>query len=349
MTSTQWGQSRGGTSKIIRIRITSNGSIASLSSNSKSCQENEVVFMPDFENVFIKQEVNQDFQPLAPIESILSHEYENDDLSHIKLEEVTSVDYPFGLGELNEVDRNSILLVNTGPQLLPLSNYCLNPIQPEDEEVSDPGDEEKQKQTLPIDSPYVCKICMRGFAFKSRLSTHMRSHTGEKPYECNVCKKTFSRCSHLTYHRRIHDGIKPFECDFCRKAFTQKTHLAKHLATHTGEKRYECELCQKKFFQISNFSDHMWKHTGEKPHECDICKKSFCLISQLTDHRKIHTSDRPYECTTCRRKFTLRKYLTTHARIHSDLKPYECETCRKKFNYKSQLVKHMATHTTKKA
>ena len=45
---------------------------------------------------------------------------------------------------------------------------------------------------------FACDICRRSFKHKCNLTSHRRTHTGEKPYECEICKKAFISSSSLT-------------------------------------------------------------------------------------------------------------------------------------------------------
>ena len=92
--------------------------------------------------------------------------------------------------------------------------------------------------------------------------TQNHAITGEKFLKCDLCLKGFTTSHHLTTHKRSHSGEKPFICD---KGFPHSGDLTKHKRSHTGEKPYKCPMCEKGFTKSGNLTTHKRIHKREKP------------------------------------------------------------------------------------
>jgi hypothetical protein len=154
-------------------------------------------------------------------------------------------------------------------------------------------DDEREIRRLPRKTrPYECHACGKAFLRASHLSTHMRTHSGEKPHKCvhDGCGKAFAQSSNLRTHMRTHTGEKPYACVHvgCEKAFADPSALSAHKRIHTGERQHKCPECQKTFLRATHLTTHMRTHSGEKPHKCTVCPKAFAQSSNLSTHMRTH-------------------------------------------------------------
>jgi hypothetical protein len=176
-----------------------------------------------------------------------------------------------------------------------------------------------------------------------------QADTGPSGFSCKKCDKMFGFKSNLTRHMKTHTGERPYVCSYegCGKGFAQKGNLDTHMRAHTVERPYVCsyERCGKEFAQKGNLDAHMRTHTGEKPYACSYegCASRFALSKHLKDHIRTHTGERPYACPHqgCASRFTLSHHLKNHMRTHTGEKPFGCKECGKSFSRNSTLKVHM--------
>ncbi|XP_047488152.1 uncharacterized protein LOC125038654 [Penaeus chinensis] len=182
----------------------------------------------------------------------------------------------------------------------------------------------EEEDPLLLSEPFASKVCGdfcspdQTFHKKgSDEETHKKLDAKEKRFICEICDKKFARRSKLLIHMRVHTREKPYSCDVCNKAFSQKHHLVEHVRIHTKEKPYTCEICSKPFCGRSNLVKHMRVHTKEKPFSCDMCNRAFSEKAALGRHVRIHTKEKPFNCVRCSKSFSEKGNLMKHMRVHA--------------------------------
>ncbi|KAH8278387.1 hypothetical protein KR018_001547 [Drosophila ironensis] len=135
---------------------------------------------------------------------------------------------------------------------------------------------------------YICDVCGNMYPSQSRLTEHIKVHSGIKPHECEICGHCFAQAQQLARHMNTHTGNRPYKCSYCPAAFADLSTRNKHHRIHTNERPYECDVCHKTFTYTNTLKFHKMIHTGEKPHVCDVCGKGFPQAYKLRNHRVIH-------------------------------------------------------------
>ena len=133
---------------------------------------------------------------------------------------------------------------------------------------------------------FTCKKCPKGFANKSSLIEHRRTHTGERQFTCNVCNKTLHSKYSLQRHQvKLHgsqsvqatdessindESQKLFTCSVCSQVCGGEEDLISHAQTHLVPKPAETK-----------------QTVGEKlVHSCQPCGLDFKLPHHLKQHQR---------------------------------------------------------------
>ncbi|CAL4096154.1 unnamed protein product, partial [Meganyctiphanes norvegica] len=122
-----------------------------------------------------------------------------------------------------------------------------------------------------------CNICEYGTNIKGSYETHMQIHKeGRKTlHECKDCNKKFMFKSDLTVHTYTHTGETGPTCNVCSKVFADKQTLKFHFMRHFEEnKSIECPKCNSRFFKKKDLNMHLRKHEKE-----DVEKQTRYLLN----------------------------------------------------------------------
>ena len=189
--------------------------------------------------------------------------------------------------------------------------------------------------------PFECDICRYQTIYKSALTNHMRTHTGEKPFECPICFKSFTSNAHLQDHLKTRKNELPNACSKCGYRFATPEKRQKH-EVRCQRKMHACNQCGYKTIHKANLKRHMqWKHGADRLIECEVCQKQFVEQIRLNQHLSTaHNDEFPFQCSKCYGGYTTEDERNDHEQICRHRR-YQCHLCKKYCRYKQQLNIHM--------
>jgi len=120
-----------------------------------------------------------------------------------------------------------------------------------------------------IKEELLCVHCGAQFRSASGLRAHVSVHTGQETVKrevsCPHCEKAFRCKADLESHMVVHSRAKPFSCAECGVAFAQKASLKDHENVHL--RKFECRGCEKAFGRERYLKLHMRTCSQLNPEE----------------------------------------------------------------------------------
>ncbi|CAL2029985.1 unnamed protein product [Caenorhabditis brenneri] len=97
---------------------------------------------------------------------------------------------------------------------------------------NDPSNRMYRMKKRPPAQVYHCVQCNKNIKYPSKITEHIRKHTGEKPHVCVVCHQSFSQAHTLKAHMLMHEHEKPYKCSFCPMGFALVHQKDEHEEEH---------------------------------------------------------------------------------------------------------------------
>ncbi|KAK0181788.1 hypothetical protein PV327_004038 [Microctonus hyperodae] len=210
-------------------------------------------------------------------------------------------------------------------------------------------DQHIKTQHMSWEKVYQCPKCPKKFAFKQKLSFHVKSvHTTLRAYLCEDCGADFKNPASLRHHRiRKHQPTSnKRECPVCHKLVPFYS-LSKHMYTHKAY-TIQCPHCDKMFKNTSTLKQHIRIHEDQRQHRCDTCGVGFNRRDGLRLHMRVHQKSdsralKECSCQICSEKFPNHSMLVIHRnRVHKDGKQYTCHICNRSMLSTRSLEWHMS-------
>ncbi|XP_050994351.1 zinc finger protein 236 [Labeo rohita] len=226
-----------------------------------------------------------------------------------------------------------------------------------------------------------CSICLKNFAFPSKLARHILSHTNIRPFKCHMCVKSFQFRWHLQCHVKIHK--KKGQNIIAGHSQRDRTIS---LSNSGNSKEQDVQISSQDGAEDSaTVRQDQNMAMGSQKRSGDSSDSSVCLQASLLNEggSDIHTgqssvlSSKPSEgqwikqkeefeeeqgssvttlkpkhkgvnqCSICLKNFAYPSKLARHILSHTDVRPFKCNLCVKSFQFRWHLQCHVKIHKKK--
>ncbi|CAP38761.1 Protein CBG22103 [Caenorhabditis briggsae] len=97
---------------------------------------------------------------------------------------------------------------------------------------NDPANRPYVMKKRPQAQVYHCVQCNKNIKYPSKITEHIRKHTGEKAHVCRVCDRSFSQAHTLKAHMLQHSNETPYKCSYCPVEFADLVDKDEHEESH---------------------------------------------------------------------------------------------------------------------
>ncbi|XP_059585402.1 zinc finger protein 777 isoform X1 [Alligator mississippiensis] len=202
------------------------------------------------------------------------------------------------------------------------------------------------RRGCPVERPFVCVECGKGFRLRKSLAMHQRGHARLECLEPADRGDSFAFKQYYAPHPRVPPGAGAYSPGECEESFRQSHGLKTHPRGQLADRPYGSPKCVKSFGLKPGYRPSQRGAGRERPYKCNRCQECFSQKKTLVTHQRMHAGrgTGALTCTYCGKSFTHPSDLIRHQRIHTGERPYPCAECGKSFTQKQHLLQHQKIH-----